>query len=49
MSHSVHPGLGVKTALPGQHFWLPVDPREGACPVIALLTGWRLKTGAFAS
>ena len=40
-------GLGVKTALPGLHFWLPETHGRAPAPVSALLSGVAVKTGAF--
>ncbi len=40
-------GLGIKTALPGLHFWLPETHGRAPAPVSALLSGVAVKAGAF--
>ncbi len=40
-------GLGVKTALPVLHFWLPEVHGRAPAPVSALLSGMAVKIGAF--
>ncbi len=41
------PGLGVKAALPGLHFWLPTVHTESPTPTSALLSGFAVKLGVY--
>ena len=38
-------GVGVKSAIIGLHFWLPIVHSRAPSPVSALLSGWVVKLG----
>jgi multicomponent Na+:H+ antiporter subunit D len=41
------PGVGIKAALPGLHFWLPKVHSEAPTPASALLSGFAVKLGIY--